>query len=108
MVYQSLGALLLLPCCMRTPSIVALLEGRVAQYLGRISFSFYLVHGPVLHSLGFWIMPRLFDHFGKSVGLVIGWPCLLATALYLSNLWYRKVDMWSTTVGKRVEKMVLA
>lgn len=106
MVYQSLGALLLIPCCMRTPFVVNLLEGRVAQYLGRVSFSFYLVHGPILHSLGFWIMPRLFDHFGKGVGLMVGWPCLLGLTLYLSNWWYKKIDLWSVTVGKRVEKMV--
>lgn len=108
MVYQSLGALILVPCCMRTPMIVNILESRVAQYLGRISFSFYLVHGPILHCLGFWIMPRLFDHFGKGMGLMIGWPCLLSLTLYLSNLWYKKVDLWSVTVGKRVEKMVTA
>ncbi|KAL6865631.1 hypothetical protein ACO1O0_001726 [Amphichorda felina] len=107
MFYQAMGALLLLPCVLRDPFIRGVLEGRVAQYLGRISFSLYLVHGPILHSLGFWIMPRLFDHFGRMGGYMIGWISLMSLTLYLSNLWYRKIDVWSTTVGRRVERYVV-
>jgi len=107
MVYQSLGALILLPCVMRTPFLVSILESRFAQYLGRISFSLYLVHGPILHSVGFWIMPRLFDYFGQPVGFVVGWTVLMTLTLYLANIWYKKVDLWSVTVGKRIERMVV-
>ncbi|KAL2259726.1 hypothetical protein VTK26DRAFT_6478 [Humicola hyalothermophila] len=37
-------------------------EGRFCQYLGRLSFSIYLVHGPVMHTLG----DRLYA--------AVGWP----------------------------------
>ncbi|KAK1997460.1 hypothetical protein LX36DRAFT_657520 [Colletotrichum falcatum] len=106
MFYQAMGALLLLPCVLHSPFLRGLLEGRVAQYLGRISFSFYLVHGPVLHSLGFWIMPRLFEQLGRNAGLVVGWVTLLGVSLYLSDWWYRKIDVWSATVGRKVENMM--
>ncbi|KAI9159098.1 hard surface induced protein [Paramyrothecium foliicola] len=106
MFYQATGALILLVCVLRSPLLCRFLEGRHAQYLGKISFSFYLVHGPVLHSLGFWIMPRLFDQFGKYGGYAVGYVVLLSTSLYLSNWWYKKIDLWSVTVGKRVEKFV--
>lgn len=107
MFYQSIGALLLIPCVMRSPTIRTLLEGSVAQYLGKVSFSFYLVHGPVLHSLGFWIMPRLFEQFGRPVGYVMGWCMLLSVTLWLVSWWYRKVDTWSMTVGRRVERALV-
>ncbi|EFQ32609.1 hypothetical protein CGRA01v4_09565 [Colletotrichum graminicola] len=106
MFYQAMGALLLLPCVLHSPLLRGLLEARVAQYLGKISFSFYLVHGPVLHSLGFWIMPRLFEQLGRNAGLVVGWVILLGVSLYLSDWWYRKIDAWSATVGRKVEKMM--
>lgn len=105
--YQPIGALLLLYCILRDRLLCELLETPTAQYLGKISFSFYLVHGPILHSLGFWIMPRLFERFGQPVSFVIGWVVLMSITLYLSNLWYRKIDVWSTTVGRRVEKMLV-
>ncbi|KAK9770835.1 putative Acyltransferase 3 [Seiridium cardinale] len=105
--WQSLGAITLLPCILRSDRLRALLEMRIPQYLGKISFSLYLVHGPVLHSLGFWILPRLFDKFGMERGLLLGYPLLLSTSLYLAELWYRKIDSWSIGIGKRVERAVL-
>lgn len=107
MFYQAMGALLLLPCVLRSPFLRGILEGPVAQYLGKISFSLYLVHGPILHSLGFWIMPRLFERVGQVGGFVIGYVVLLSITLYLADWWYRKIDVWSTTVGRRVESMLV-
>lgn len=107
MFYQAIGALLLLPCVLRSPTLRGLLESSVPQYLGRISFSFYLVHGPVLHSLGFWVMPRLFERLGKFGGYVVGYVGLLAVALWVSGWFYRKVDVWSLGVGRRIERMLV-
>lgn len=104
MFYQALGALLLIPCVLRSPTLRALLESGTAQYLGRISFSFYLMHGPVLHALGFWLMPRLFEQFGRVTGYVIGWFMLLSVALFVSAWFHRKVDNWSLGVGRRLER----
>ncbi|KAH6993739.1 acyltransferase 3 [Fusarium venenatum] len=106
MFYQAMGAVLLVACILRSPALVRLLESRFPQYLGKVSFSLYLVHGPVLHSLGFWIMPRLFDSFGKMGGYAVGWVILMAVTFYLTNLWNNRVDVWSVTVGRRVEKML--
>lgn len=107
MFYQAIGALMLLPCVLRSPTLRKLLESSIPQYLGRISFSFYLVHGPVLHSLGFWVMPRLFERLGKVGGYVVGYVGLLAVALWVSGWFYRKVDVWSLGVGRRVERMLV-
>jgi peptidoglycan/LPS O-acetylase OafA/YrhL len=107
MFYQAIGALILLPCILRSPMLRAWLDSSVAQWLGKVSFSFYLIHGPVLHSLGFWIMPRLFDYFGWFLGLAIGYVVLLAIALYLASWFHDKVDVWSMTVGRRIERNLL-
>ncbi|KAK7734248.1 hypothetical protein SLS53_007896 [Cytospora paraplurivora] len=107
MYYQSIGALLLIPSVLRSPTLRGMLEGSTAQYLGKVSFSFYLVHGPVLHSLGFWIMPRLFEWFGRPVGYIMGWFMLLSVTLWLVSWWHRKIDVWSVTVGRRVERALV-
>lgn len=105
--YQAIGAVILVPCVLRSPTLRKLLEGHVAQYLGKISFSFYLIHGPVLHSLGFWIMPLLFRDFGRPVGFLMGWFMLLSVTLYLSGLFHKKIDLWSMTVGRRLERALV-
>lgn len=107
MFYQALGALLLLPNVLRSPTLRAALEARLPQYLGRISFSFYLVHGPVLHSLGFWVMPRLFERLGKVGGYVVGYVGMVGVTLWISGWFWRKVDVWSLGVGARLEKKLL-
>lgn len=107
MFYQSMGALLLLPCILRSPTLINLLESKPAQYLGKVSFSFYLIHGPILHSLGFWIMPRLFDIVGRTLGYLLGYVILLTVSMYLTGIWHKKVDAWSVTVGRKVERMLL-
>ncbi|KAI3391002.1 hypothetical protein diail_8123 [Diaporthe ilicicola] len=106
MFYQAIGALLLIPCVLRSSTLRGWLECSVAQYLGKVSFSFYLVHGPVLHSLGFWIMPRLFELFGRPVGFVMGWFMLLSATLKLVSYW-QVIDNWSVTVGRRVEAVLV-
>ncbi|KAG6003795.1 hypothetical protein E4U43_000864 [Claviceps pusilla] len=104
MFYDSIGALLLIPCIVHSDCLRDLLESRVAQYLGKMSFSIYLVHGPLLHGLGFWIMPRLFERFGWTGGFLVGWVVLFTITMYLAHWWYKKVDVWSMTVGRRIER----
>lgn len=106
MFHQAIGALVLLPCVLRSPTLSRMLESALPQYLGRISFSFYLVHGPVLHSLGFWVMPRLFERLGRTGGYVVGYVGLVAVALWVSGWFYRRVDVWSVGVGRRVERVL--
>lgn len=50
--YRTLAAILAMISIPRLPWVKAFFENRFCQYLGRISFGFYLVHGPVLWSLG--------------------------------------------------------
>lgn len=106
MFYQAMGAMILMACVLRSPMLCGFLERPVPQYLGKISFSLYLVHGPVLHSLGFWIMPRLFESLGRPAGYVVGYVVLMSVTMYLTSWWHRKIDAWSITVGKRIERAV--
>lgn len=98
----------------RIPWIKALFETRVCQYLGHISFAFYLVHGPVLWILGdrlyaatgllreghsmtvhAWInrfpLPR-FGPFGLELNFVIPHILLLPLTLWLAEIVTKTVD----------------
>lgn len=56
------AAVLLVASVPRLPAVRTLFETRFAQYLGRVSYSMYLVHGPMIWTLGY------------VVDLVLGWP----------------------------------
>jgi peptidoglycan/LPS O-acetylase OafA/YrhL len=48
----------------RIPSLKSFFETRFCQYLGRISFAFYLVHGPIMNTLA----DRLYAAVGRPKG----------------------------------------
>ncbi|MBR8234003.1 acyltransferase family protein [Burkholderia sp. AU42008] len=59
-------------------------SGRAVQWLGKISFSLYLIHFPVLMTLGCWLFARLQSKgylFASGASLILGFtaPLLLAT-----------------------------
>ena len=50
--YRFWAATFMVACMPHLPWLRAVFETPVCQYLGKVSFGFYLVHGPVLWSLG--------------------------------------------------------
>jgi peptidoglycan/LPS O-acetylase OafA/YrhL len=58
------AAMLFVACVPRMPWLKAFFETRFTQYMGHISFGFYLVHGPILFAFA--------DKFYAAVGFVRG------------------------------------
>ncbi|KJY00490.1 acyltransferase like protein [Zymoseptoria brevis] len=89
-----------------------ILEGRLAQYLGRISYGLYLIHGPILWSVGVRLYAacgldnrypdlKAWDNLvkipeGGPLGLeprfLVPWTFVLVLVLGLSELFTRCVD----------------
>ncbi|GME41043.1 Acyltransferase 3 [Neofusicoccum parvum] len=63
--WQSIGAVLALHAICNAAVLRRPFQTPLAQYLGKVSYAFYLVHGPVLHSLGFVTMRWLFGVAGR-------------------------------------------
>jgi peptidoglycan/LPS O-acetylase OafA/YrhL len=97
----SIGATLLMYCLtLCSPSSVCykVLTTNFVLYLGKISFSLYLVHGPILHIIGY-MFPHMIWHFtGSSTtalyafGLLAGWAINLAIVLWAADIFTREVD----------------
>jgi len=73
---EALGAVGIVVCAGAATRFRRVLEGRVPQFLGRISFSLYLVHLPVLATLAFllgdWNWPVV-GLVGVPLALLTGW-----------------------------------
>lgn len=71
--FRAVAAMLIMPCVPRLAPLRRLFETDFCQYLGKISFALYLVHGPVLWSIG----DRVYAAVGRvqphQIGLVPGW-----------------------------------
>ncbi|KAJ5543312.1 Acyltransferase 3 [Penicillium sp. DV-2018c] len=106
---QTIGAVLIVFSINHSPDIQKLFTNPLSQYLGKISFAFYVVHGPILHCLGYSIMPTIWNLTGKEtdfqycLGFLIGWLICLPVAIWLGDVFWRAVDIPSVKFARALE-----
>jgi peptidoglycan/LPS O-acetylase OafA/YrhL len=115
--YPNLGtALLILLLARSNPETSRwrkILNSDQAQYLGKISFAMYLVHGPILHAFGYMIPHRIWWSLGvKGIdasnlvwlgAILVGWSLSLVVSLAAADVWTREVEGRCVTLVKKLE-----
>ncbi|KAM3511247.1 hypothetical protein MY11210_005116 [Beauveria gryllotalpidicola] len=82
-----------------------------AQYLGAVSYALYIVHGPVLHAVGYVVTPAVLAMTGIetyrewATGMVLSTVINFAVALGVADLFYRLVDVGSVRVATAFQRM---
>lgn len=110
---QTIGAALIVFSINHSPDIQKLFTNPLSQYLGKISFAFYIVHGPILHALGYSIMPGIWGITGKETnfqycfGFLIGWLICLPISIWAGDVFWRAVDIPSVKFARWVEDRVI-
>jgi peptidoglycan/LPS O-acetylase OafA/YrhL len=106
----TIGALLVIIGLMRSPTLRTPFASPFPQYLGRISFALYVVHGPLIHVVGLAVTPTIWARVtgvetltAWLVGLAMGSAVLIVCVLLLADLFWRTVEVWSVDVARRVE-----
>jgi peptidoglycan/LPS O-acetylase OafA/YrhL len=84
------GGALVVYAALASPFLRNLFAARAPAFLGRISFALYLVHAPLIFSLGAWLYVRAAPVSG--FGLAIGYLALLALSLALAWAMTKGVD----------------
>ncbi|KAE8152606.1 acyltransferase family-domain-containing protein [Aspergillus avenaceus] len=110
---QTIGAFLIVFSINHSKEIQKIFTNPISQYLGKISFAFYIVHGPILHSLGYSLMPNIWAVIGKEsnlqycLGFVLGWLIILPLCLWAGDVYWRAVDIPSVKFARWVEDKVI-
>jgi peptidoglycan/LPS O-acetylase OafA/YrhL len=84
------------------------LTSNVIQYLGRISFSLYIVHGSITRLIAYNVVPLLWSVFGSSptgyfICVLIGYFVAVAIAIPVAGFFTTWIDSPSIKFGKWVE-----
>jgi peptidoglycan/LPS O-acetylase OafA/YrhL len=101
--WESLGAFLLLHSLSTSPFLQVAFTNRFARYLGRTSYALYLVHGPVLHSIGYGVVVSMWGVTGNEtplryqLGFVLSFGLVSALVFWVADVFWRVVD--APTVG---------
>lgn len=103
------GAILLVWSTSCYKPLQRLFDNRLAQYLGKISFSLYIVHGVVTHTIGYALMNNLDgvlgrdDAINRAIGFGVGSGATLFFTIWLADLFTRAVDEPSVKFARWIE-----
>lgn len=90
-----------------------ILNSSVAQYLGRISFSAYLVHGPLLHIVGYRLFTWAWSYTGRDgllaycTGFCIAYGIFFALVVWIADIFWRVVDERFARFARSLEQFIM-
>ena len=84
----------------------------LAQYLGDISFSLYMLHFQIMCTMGHWLIPKCMNltggwsngHFGFLSGIALAMVVLLPATFWASDVFSRLVDVKCVKFAKWVSE----
>jgi peptidoglycan/LPS O-acetylase OafA/YrhL len=89
-------------------------KSSVLRYMAKISFSLYLVHGPVLHLFGYSFVPTFMSLIGGNengryqLGVLLAFIALTPVMLWIADVFWRLVDQPCATFILRFETLCFA
>lgn len=82
------------------------------RYVAQLSFSIYLVHGPLLHWFGWGLVPTCLSFTGKesgtqfTAGVTLAVVLLLPIVLWVADVFHRLVEKPCGTLAGRIEGLL--
>lgn len=106
--WQCAGAILFVFCTARMPTLQRVFNSAPVQYLGRISYAIYLMHGPVLHTVGYAIERWAWGVTGVEgsnyhLGFFLGAVFVIPSVVWAADLFWRAVDAPVVRFAKALE-----
>lgn len=107
------GAIMLVWATSSSPALQQLFSTGIAQYLGRISYALYIVHGPLLHIVGYAITTAIWKYLGTdgesmmrwTVAVGLGNAITFAIIFLVANFFYIWVDTTSVRISRAAERL---
>jgi peptidoglycan/LPS O-acetylase OafA/YrhL len=113
-IWQSLAAFLIVWSVSHMRLLQYPFETCLAQYMGKISFSLYIVHEPLLRAFGWALVPQIWKMTGKesltkaAVGYLLALLLVLAIIIWISDIFWRIVDRPSMRFARFLEEKLVA
>lgn len=88
-----------------------LFTNSLSQYLGKISFSLYLIHGFIIHTLGYSLLEISWSVIGedrKETCFVLVALCVTVVCIWWADVFMRLVDVPSVTFARWLEEKCVA
>ncbi|KAH7304686.1 acyltransferase 3 [Stachybotrys elegans] len=107
--WQSMGAVIFVLAIGYSPAWQQFFNNAFIQYLGKISYALYLIHGPTIHSLGFMFERWAFsltgieDDWSFNTAFILGAVLSTSMVIWCADVFWRAVDIPAIQFAKWVE-----
>ncbi|KAI1199695.1 acyltransferase family-domain-containing protein [Nemania serpens] len=106
--WQVMGACLFVFCAARSRGWQRVFESAAIQYLGHLSYAVYLMHGPVMHAVGYPIQRWAWEITGIDgpayrKGVVLAAVINIPLVIWAADIFWRVVDIPSVRFAKWLE-----
>lgn len=104
--FHVVGAFCILFVICFDKTLIRFFSIRPFLYLGKISFSFYLIHLPVMCSLGFYLFGMFWKPGTYFVPFLIAFGSCMLVTLVISHFYYRWVDKSSIRFSEKMGRWI--
>ncbi|CEJ91359.1 hypothetical protein VHEMI07078 [[Torrubiella] hemipterigena] len=104
-IWHTFGAILVFWAFENSLILRRAFDNSFARYLGKISYALYIVHGPILHSLGYGITSYICGlgenlSFSNYSGLFLGFLLVAPIVFWWADIFERLVDQQSVKLAR--------
>ncbi|KAF4591828.1 Acyltransferase 3 [Ophiocordyceps camponoti-floridani] len=106
--WQSAGAIVFVGAVGHSSGWQSFFNHPAIQYLGKISYALYLMHGPAMHTVGYHFEKWAYsltgvDGYWYNAGFVLGACFCVPTVIWWADVFWRAVDVPTVRFAKWVE-----
>lgn len=107
--WQCVGAALFVFCVARMPTLQRVFNSSPIQYLGKISYAIYLMHGPVMHTIGYalerwsWGLTGTETAARYRMGFALASVGVIPCVVWAADVFWRAVDAPVVRLAKWLE-----
>lgn len=100
--YHVIGAFFFMIGLLNSSILKDVFSSKIFAFLGKISFSLYLTHIPILASLSFFLFAKLSSLYSYHISFVITFSASITLTFLISYLMYKYVDTKAVDISKHI------
>lgn len=105
--YHVVGAFLIMFAVVNSPRVQLALSGKILNFIGKISFSFYLLHFIILTSLSCFLFKIFYESYEYNSSVILAFLCSVPVIVLLSVAYYKWIDKAGILLSEKIMKLFI-